>query len=175
MNFLKILSLVALLLAAGCVRPGVTPVTAPDAHGIGNGSPVFLAVWEIEDLTPGSTRYSGIGGLLADRVMEVFSESEKFIVVERRKLLLALEELNIGTSQLTVQSQRLAVGKITGARYMLFGAFQVYGKRIRVDLRIVEVETGKVIKTASQTVNDDTIPKIADAAGLAAEKILSRL
>lgn len=175
MHYVKTLSVAVLLFVLGCAQPGTAPVVpdaAPDIRGL---SPAFVAIWEVEDLTPGSTRYSGIGGLLSDRIMEVFSESDRFLVVERQKLLLALEELNIGTSQLAAKSQRLAAGRITGAQYMVFGAFQAYGKRIRVDLRLVKVETGKIVKTASETVADDNILNIVDAAGQTAMKLLGRL
>jgi len=46
----------------------------------------------------------------------------------------------------------LRIGRLVGARLMLFGAYQVVASQMRLDLRLVEVETGKVLNAAQQTV-----------------------
>ena len=68
-----------------------------------------------------------------------------------------MEELNLGSSELADESTRLKVGRMIGAREMVFGGYMVVGSTMRVDLRRVDVETGKVVKTAKKTVAADDL------------------
>ncbi|MFZ1987296.1 MAG: hypothetical protein WAU91_22995, partial [Desulfatitalea sp.] len=63
----------------------------------------------------------------------------------------AIEELHLGSSDLADPETRLRLGRIIGAQQMIFGAFQVIGKQLRLDLRRVDVASGKILKTASGT------------------------
>jgi curli biogenesis system outer membrane secretion channel CsgG len=45
----------------------------------------------------------------------------------------------------------LRLGRIIGAEQMVFGAFQMVGAVQRVDLRLVDVSTGRILRTASGT------------------------
>ncbi len=74
-------------------------------------------------------------------------------MVEREKLLLALEELSLGSGELASENSRLRIGKILGAKLMVFGAYQLIGDVIRLDLRLVEVERGLVVNAASSEAN----------------------
>ena len=65
-------------------------------------------------------------------------------------MLLVLEELNLGTSGLISESTRLEIGRIIGARSMVFGSYIVINNIMRMDLRKVEVETGLVLKAISK-------------------------
>jgi len=40
---------------------------------------------------------------------------------------------------------------MTGAKEMVFGGYMVVGTTMRIDLRRVDVETGRVLKTAKMT------------------------
>ena len=109
-----------------------------------------VAVWDPEDVSPGAGGEQGIGEVLALRIIET-ARARGLSVVERQKLHLAVEELRLGSSALADESTRLRLGKITGARQMVFGGYLTVGNRVRMDLRLVDVETGKVLRTASQT------------------------
>jgi hypothetical protein len=92
-----------------------------------------------------------LGELFANQIIETLKEKEGITIVERDRLLLALEELNLGTSSLADEDTRLELGRIVGARLMVFGSYQVIGDMMRVDLRLVEVENGKIIKAVYKT------------------------
>ncbi len=131
---------VILALFAGCATPrAVSP---------GGGT---IAVWDLEDLTPSESSRPDLGELLAGKAVETIKENTAFTVVERQRLLLALEELNLGTTSLVNEDTRLAIGKMVGAKLMVFGGYQVVLDQMRLDLRLVEVETGKILKAAQQT------------------------
>lgn len=151
------LLLVAAILS-GCAGTPVTP------------SVPAVAVWDPEDVSPGAAGEQGIGEVLALRVIET-ARSRGLSVVERQKLLLAVEELRLGSSALADESTRLRLGRITGARQMVFGGYLAVGTRVRMDLRLVDVETGKVLRTASRTGPAGGIEALLDLCGKAAEAL----
>lgn len=133
------------------------------------GAPVTLsapavAVWDPDDVSPGAVEERGIGEVLGLRIVETV-RARGLSVVERQKLLLAVEELRLGTSALADESTRLRLGRITGARQMVFGGYLTVGGRVRMDLRLVDVETGKVLRTASRTGPAGGIDALLDLCG----------
>ena len=110
-----------------------------------------IAVWDLENLSLTDSGQPDLGELLSAKVIEAVKETGGHTVVERERLLLALEELNLGTTSLVEESTRLRIGRIVGAPLMIFGAYSVVEHAMRLDLRLVEVETGKILKAAQQT------------------------
>ena len=129
---------------------------------------VTVAVWDLEDLSPSTSIRPDLGELLSGRIIETLSEKE-YTVIERERLLLALQELNLGTTSLVDETTRLKLGKLMGARYMVFGGYQIIGGQMRLDLRMVEVETGKVLKAVQKTTAAGDLSGWIDAAQKAAE------
>jgi curli biogenesis system outer membrane secretion channel CsgG len=93
-------------------------------------------------------------------------------VVEREKLVAMLEELTLGSSELADESTRLKVGRMIGAREMVFGGYMVVGNTMRLDLRMVDVASGKVLKTAKMTAGSNDIAGWLKAARDAAAELL---
>jgi TolB-like protein len=110
-----------------------------------------IAVWDFDDLSPTVFAQSDLGELLSGQVIETIQKKGAYTIVERERLLLALEELNIGSSEIVEESTRLQLGKISGAQYMVFGGYQVIENTMRLDMQLVEVETGKVQKAVEKT------------------------
>jgi TolB-like protein len=112
----------------------------------GNGA---VAVWNFDCVMPGEPSAEFLGELLAGRVIEVFRESSH-TVVERQRLELALEELKLGSTALVDEGTQLRIGRTLGARYMVFGTCIRLGETLRLDLRLVDVETGGVLKAVER-------------------------
>jgi hypothetical protein len=108
-----------------------------------------VAVWDVENLTPEVPATAGMEEVLSIQVIEALKESIHS-VVERERLTLALQELKLGSSVLVDEAARLRIGKIVGARYMVFGAFMIFGEIMRLDLRLVETETGTILKAVER-------------------------
>lgn len=119
---------------------------------------VTVAIWDLEDLSPSDVVRPDIGELLSTKVIETFKETDIYTVVARERLLLVLEELNLGTTSLVDETTRLRIGKLVGAQLMVFGGYQVIEEQMRLDLRLVEVETGRIRKAAQKTVSSTDLP-----------------
>ena len=92
-------------------------------------------------------------------------------MVERQKLVRALEELRLGSSALADEETRLRLGRIQGARLMVLGGYMAVGGRMRIDLRLVDVESSRVRKAVSRTTDSADIAAWMETAGKAAEEL----
>ncbi len=110
-----------------------------------------VAVWDLENLNPAEDIGVDMGELLAAKVIETLKESGTFQVVERERLILVLEELNLSSASLADEQTRLKIGRLVGARLMVFGSYFVLAGKMRLDLRLVEVETGSIVKATQKT------------------------
>jgi len=134
--------------------------TEPDLYKRG----ATIAIWDLEDLSPSDVARPDLGELLSAKVIETFEETDLYTVIERERLRLVLEELNLGTTSLVDETTRLKIGKLVGAQLMVFGGYQVIEDQMRIDLRLVEVETGRIKKAAQKTVSAADLPGWLNAA-----------
>ncbi|MDX9787857.1 MAG: FlgO family outer membrane protein [Desulfobacterales bacterium] len=131
-----------------------------------------IAVWDLENLSPLDPAQADLGDLLSAKIMETVRQNEQYTLVERQQLQLVLRELNLGSSSLADASTQLRIGKMVGARLMIFGAYQVIANQMRLDLRIVEVETGRILKATEKTVSSTDLAGWLTAAEAAAKEII---
>lgn len=84
-------------------------------------------------------------------------------VVEREQVQRILDEQNLGASGRVDPQTAARVGKLVGARYMVMGTFIDFYGDFRVDTRLVDTETGEVIKTQSERAQRDHLFDIIKA------------
>lgn len=154
---------ILVLLLTACAGAG----TAVD------NEPISVAVWDLEDLSPMAHGQAGIGEFMAAKITERVGEMKSYRAVERQQLIKAIEELNIGSSDLADAGTRLKLGRIIGARQMVFGAFQVVGSSLRLDLRRVDVASGKILKTSTGSASSDHLSGWLPAADQAAAELMA--
>jgi hypothetical protein len=130
-----------------------------------------VAVWDPEDLSIKDSGRPDLGQVLSGEIIQTLQASG-IKVVEREKLVAMLEELKLGSSELADESTRLKVGRMIGAREMVFGGYMVVGNTMRLDLRRIDVATGKVIKTAKNTAEANDLAGWLKAARDAAAELL---
>jgi TolB-like protein len=160
-----LLSVICLLTAgiAGCA----TNATTAKKSGL-----MTVAVFDIENLSPDDSTGEDLGVLLSSEIVGRLSTKPGVQIIERQKILSVLQELKLGSSELADESVRLKVGRMLGARRMVFGSYLVAGGRMRLDLRIVDVESGRILKTAKETVIAGDTEEWMDAAGEAADTLM---
>ena len=162
-----VLAISLLVLLSSCAAE--KSVYVPQVYGPGS----LVAVWEIEDVSvAGNAILADMQDFLSTTIIETLKEKGGYEIIERQKLLLALEELNLGSSALASETSRLEVGRIIGAELMVFGGYQLVANQLRIDLRLVEVETGAIVQTAEQTSSAADISGWLQAAEAAAMKLI---
>ena len=154
--------LILSLIMAGCASAPVSDSPGPQA----------LAIWTLADLSLPGTAQPEMADLLTAKVMETAEATGAYPLVERERLLAVLQELSLGSSDLADEATGLRLGRLVGARLMVFGAYQVVASQMRIDLRLVDVETGKVINTAEKVVPAGDISGWLTGAAMATQGLL---
>ena len=132
-----------------------------------------MAVWDLEDVSPMGVARPDLAEFISARVLETL-KAQGANVVERQKLLMVLKELALGESELADPETQLRIGRLSGAKKMIFGGYQVVGGNMRIDLRLVEVETGRVLAAAKKIVESRNLDGWLAAAEEATRELSAR-
>jgi curli biogenesis system outer membrane secretion channel CsgG len=109
-----------------------------------------VAVFPFENnAVAGRERLDFLRDWLADVLAAKLHESGELRVVERRELLKILQEQKLGSSALASKEGRLQLGKIAGAQTIVFGNFSAIEDVLQVNARIVDVESGLILKSVA--------------------------
>ncbi len=89
---------------------------------------------------------------LADMLITELSKIQALKVIERNQLQQMIEEMKLGQSGMVDEKTAQQVGRLLGAQTLLLGGYVVmFGGKMRIDARIVEVETGRTIEAEEVT------------------------
>lgn len=101
-------------------------------------------------------RDSKDGVVIAERVSTELVKLNKSPVVERKELEKVLNELRLQHTGLIDQNSSKDIGKMLGATSIIIGTLtELPGNSIEMHIRIVEVETGKMLKATSGILKKD--------------------
>jgi len=117
-------------------------------------------------------KYESLSGGLAEIMITELSKVKSLQFVERQKINELIKEMQLAQSGLVSEDSGVQVGKLLGAKYLVFGSYMVFNKKIRVDVRIVEVETGLTVKAEEVTDKAKNMFKVIKKLS---EKILKNL
>jgi TolB-like protein len=142
-SMVAVLSLLPVLLAAQQrgqdTRPGIAVLPFTNGGSYGQGKEDFEALER------------GIAGMMISEL----SANPAARVVEREQIQRLLEEQNLGAQGRVDASTAAKLGKLVGARYMVMGTFVDFYGDFRVDVRLINTETGEVVKTESERMQRD--------------------
>ena len=111
---------------------------------VATAGPLTLAVAGFANITrQGEDEWLGTG--LAETVTAALQEIEGLEIWGRERLRESLRQLGVEASELGPEDA-VQLGSLTGARWVLAGGFQRLGEQVRVTARVVEVETGHVLR-----------------------------
>jgi TolB-like protein len=140
---MTVLSLVPVLLGAQQrnqdTRPGIAVLPFNNGGSYGQGKEDFDALER------------GIAGMMISEL----SQNPAARVVERQEVQRLLDEQNLGAQGRVDPQTAAKVGKLVGARYTVLGTFIDFYGDFRVDVRLVNTETGEIVKTESERMQRD--------------------
>jgi TolB-like protein len=88
---------------------------------------------------------------LAQMLITDLSSNASFQIVERGRLEAILAEQKLGATGKLDPATAAKVGKLLGARYLVMGGYFDLNDKLRIDARVVEVETSKIVGTSGTT------------------------
>jgi len=92
--------------------------------------------------------YDALGEGIADMLVTDLSVSPDLAFVERERLAEITAELKLSRTRLIDKESALKMGKLLGAELVLTGAITSIKPQMRIDARLISVETGEVMATA---------------------------
>ncbi len=107
----------------------------------------------------GDRQYSWISAGMTDTIISDLARIRDISFVSNADRKKVFEEMRFIKSGLTDDEVMIKLGKLTGADIIFTGTYLVSGKKIRVNARLVNVETGKIDYSAKI---DGTLDKIFD-------------
>jgi TolB-like protein len=138
-----VLSLVPVILGAQQrnqdTRPGIAVLPFSNGGSYGQGKEDFDALER------------GIAGMMISEL----SQNPAARVVERQDIQRLVDEQNLGAQGRVDPQTASKLGKLVGARYMVMGTFVDFYGDFRVDVRLINTETGEVVKTESERMQRD--------------------
>jgi TolB-like protein len=141
---LTVLTLMPVLLGAQQgrnqdTRPGIAVLPFNNGGSYGQGKEDFDALER------------GIAGMMISEL----SQNPAARLVERQDVQRLVDEQNLGAQGRVDPQTASKIGKLVGARYMVMGTFVDFYGDFRVDVRLINTETGEVVKTESERMQRD--------------------
>lgn len=154
----------AALAVVGGLLAGPAPAGAQEAR-----LPT-LAVLDLKDggsMGPDVQDLSNLGAGLAMMLTTEMMRNPRASMVERDQIKQLVAEQGLTLSGMVDQATAIQVGKLVGAQYMLFGTYSDIMSQLRIDVRVVEVETGRLRQAREVTrPRTEVFRSVAELAGL---------
>jgi TolB-like protein len=112
---------------------------------------------------------------LAQMLVTDLSANPRLSLVERLQLEAVLAELKLGQTRQIDRQSAAKVGKLLGARYLVMGGYFELAGSLRVDVRVVDVETGALVKGFGVTGKGDDFLGLEQALVTGLDAILDGL
>ena len=150
----------------------ITLVCVTMIYGSNDENTVAIIDFENNSLLQ-AEQYQPLSKGLAEIMITEMSHVQALRVVERRKLQSLMDELKLSQTGSVSGESSVQVGKMLGAQHLVFGGYIVdMNKKIRIDVRIIEVETGLTLKAEQVTGKAD---KVLDLVKKLCKKVLEDL
>ena len=160
-------------------RPGVELISYSPGEGdqaeiskariIIGGEKVKIGILEFQALNE-EARRDNFGRVFTEVLTTSFVKSEAFRIIEREQLHTVLKEIELSQSGIIDTSNAAKVGKMVGANAVVVGSVTKISNEMRLDARIIDVESG-IILTAEKTEGKADVRNL----GLMAETIVANL
>jgi TolB-like protein len=109
--------------------------------------------------------------IISDRLRIELVNTGKFNVIERNKMQEILTEQGIQLSGCTTTECAITVGMLIGVDKIVAGSVGKVGNIFTISLRLIEVETGKILKTATEDCKSSIEDVLTQSVKKAAERL----
>jgi TolB-like protein len=135
---------------------GAAPRSRPPVESAGEFRARTLAVLNFDNNT-GRTDYDAMGRGLAAMMITDLSASPDLRLVERERMQDVLKEQEMQRSRMFDSTTAVKAGRLLGAEFIATGSIAAAAPELRIDLRVIRVETGQVVKAARVTGPEDKL------------------
>ena len=133
------------------------------------GERVKIGIIEFQSLNE-EAKKDNLGKIVSEMLTTSFVNSESFKIIEREQLQKVVQEFQLSQSGIIDTSYAKQIGKIAGADAIVTGSVTKIGNDLRLDARIIDVESG-IILTAEKSEGKVDLKSI----GMMADRIVANL
>jgi len=147
-NLLSGIAIIVLLLA-GCAPTArvLQKKCIPSSQVYEKGTGIAVWDFEIKSLV-GDVQ---MNGFLSGKIIKRILKEGHYDLITRDRILLILQELNLGTSMLVDERTRLRIGEFSGMKLMVFGwVLQLPDNSTLIKIDLFEVETSKILNSVGK-------------------------
>ncbi len=113
-----------------------------------------VAVLYFDNFT-GRADFDPLGKGIASMMISDLSAVPEIQLLERDRIQDLVKEMELQHTKFFDSTTAVKVGRMSGAEYIVVGSFAALQPRMKIDTRVVRVETGEIVKTAQVTGDDD--------------------
>jgi len=108
-------------------------------------SKIVIAVVDFRN-TGGSEELNYLEKTIPENIITRMAKSGRTEIVERARLQDALKEMELGLAGIIDEQSAVELGRAVGANAILLGSFASIGQKIRINARLIDVKTSRIIK-----------------------------
>jgi len=117
-----------------------------------------IAIIKFKELSK-IVKKNSLGSIIADVLSGSIVKSNYFFLIDRENLSLRLKEIELSMSGIVNESAMLKTGQEAGVSFFLTGSISESGKDFLITMKLIDVETGKVVSTVSFNINQNLFLK----------------
>ena len=108
------------------------------------GEKIKIGIIEFQSLNE-EAKKDNLGKIVSEMLTTSFVNSESFKIIEREQLQKVVQEFQLSLSGIIDTSYAKQIGRITGADAIVTGSVTKIGNDLRLDARIIDVESGIIL------------------------------
>jgi TolB-like protein len=128
---------------------------APSPESLADTAPKKTVAVLYFDNHTGNTDYEPLGKGIAAMMISDLGSVDEIQLIERERMQDMVKEMDAQRTQYFDSTTALKAGRLIGAEYIVVGAFAALQPKMRIDTRVVRVQTGEIVKTAQVTGDED--------------------
>jgi len=119
----------------------------------GDNPRISVAVIPFQDSTS-EARREGLGDAAAAFLTTAMAHTQRFDLVERQHLDKIMKELALSQHGMFSQENAIRLGELLNAQLIVTGSVSKLSDIVEMDIRVIDISSGKVVLTANDRVND---------------------
>jgi TolB-like protein len=136
------------------------------------GQKIKIGIIEFQSLNE-EAKKDILGKVFSEVLTTSFVNSDAFKIIEREHIEKVVKELQLTQSGIVDPSSAKQIGKMVGADAILTGSVIKFGNDMRVDARIIEVESG-IILTAEKAMGKSDLKSIGTMADVMVQNLVNK-
>jgi TolB-like protein len=150
----------AMLVAVALLVAGAPSLPAQQQRAA-DGPVVTIAVFPLNGFMLGED-HRALGDAFRSMVISELSSRAQFRMLEREAIDSLLQAQAISASGMVSDEQAIRIGQLLGAQYAVAGGITTDPNDARLDLRLLDIETGEITHTFKDRVRRDRMLTVVD-------------